>query len=114
MNCTLLTGGFGYIGSHTASILAENKGDFLIYDNFSNSKLNIVERLEKTTNQEIKYVEGDIRDTNKLDNVIKKNNISSVIHFAALKSIEESVYDQSCYIIAQEMFYTMKKVREVI
>ena len=49
MNRILLTGGFGYIGSHTASILAERKKEFLIYDNFSNAHPDIVERLEKTT-----------------------------------------------------------------
>ena len=48
MNRILLTGGFGYIGSHTAAILAANKEEFLILDNFSNCKANIVEKLEKT------------------------------------------------------------------
>lgn len=91
MNRILLTGGFGYIGSHTASILAEKKEEFLIYDNFHNIKPDIVNRLEKTTNKKINYVNGDIRDTNKLIKVIQLNNISSVIHFAALKSIEDSV-----------------------
>ncbi len=91
MNRILLTGGFGYIGSHTASILAEKKEEFLIYDNFHNIKPDIVNRLEKTTNKKINYVNGDIRDTNKLMNVIELNNITSVIHFAALKSIEDSV-----------------------
>ena len=91
MNRILLTGGFGYIGSHTASILADNKEEFIIYDDFSNSKISIIERLEKTTNQKIKYVEGDIRNTKKLTDVIRTYQISSVIHFAALKSVEESV-----------------------
>lgn len=91
MNRILLTGGFGYIGSHTASVLADKKEEFLIYDNFSNSKPDIVKRLEKTTNQKINYVDGDIRDTNRLIKVIRNNDISSVVHFAALKSIEDSV-----------------------
>ena len=91
MNPILLTGGFGYIGSHTASILAERKEEFIIYDNFSNTNPDIVKRLEQTTNKKINYVNGDIRDTNKLINVIKTNKISSVIHFAALKSTEDSI-----------------------
>ena len=91
MSKILLTGGFGYIGSHTASILAEEQEDFLIYDNFINCKSDIVERLGKTLNQKIDYIKGDVRDTNKLINVIKTNQIKSVIHFAALKYIEDSV-----------------------
>ena len=91
MSRILLTGGFGYIGSHTASILAEQKEDFLIYDNFINCKSDIIERLERTLNQKIDYVEGDIRDTSKLINTIKTNNITSVIHFAVVKYIEDSV-----------------------
>ena len=91
MNRILLTGGFGYIGSHTAAILSDRNEEFVIYDNFSNIKLDIVKRLEETTNKKINYVNGDIRDTDKLINVIKNKKISSVIHFAALKSIEDSV-----------------------
>ena len=75
MNRILLTGGFGYIGSHTATILADKKKEFIIYDNFSNSKIDIVERLEKTTKQKIKYIAGDVRDTKKLINVIDLNEV---------------------------------------
>ncbi len=91
MGRILLTGGFGYIGSHTAALLAEKGEDFLIYDNFSNCNLNIVNRLEKTIGQRINYIEGDIRDTSKLEHIIGINKISSVVHFAALKYIEDSV-----------------------
>ena len=97
MNRVLLTGGFGYIGSHTAAILAANKEEFLILDNFSNCKANITEKLEKTINKKISYVEADIRDTSKLINIIKTNQISSVIHFAAVKSIQDSVDDPLKY-----------------
>ena len=91
MSRILLTGGFGYIGSHTAALLAEKGEDFLIYDNFSNSNLNIVERLEKTIGQKINFIEGDIRDTSKLEKIMSTNKISSVAHFAALKYIKDSV-----------------------
>ena len=91
MNRILLTGGFGYIGSHTAAILSERKAEFIIFDDFSNCRENIVERLERVIGKKISYVKGDIRDTSKLINIIKNNKISSVLHFAALKSIQDSV-----------------------
>ena len=97
MNRVLLTGGFGYIGSHTAAILAANKEEFLILDNFSNCKVNIIGRLEKIINKKISYVEADIRETTKLIDIIKTNQISSVIHFAAVKSIQDSVDDPLKY-----------------
>ena len=65
MNRVLLTGGFGYVGSHTAAFLAEKSDYFVIYDNFYNSKYSVIERLEKTTSKKIDYIEGDINDTNK-------------------------------------------------
>ena len=91
MSRILLTGGFGYIGSHTAAVLAEKGKDFLIYDNFSNCNYNIINRLEKTIGKKINFVEGDIRETSKLEKIISLNKISSVAHFAALKYIEDSV-----------------------
>ena len=97
MDNILLTGGFGYIGSHTASVLAEKGLNFVIFDNFSNCKKSIIYRLEKLINKKINYVNGDIRDTNKLINTIKENQISSVIHFAALKSVEDSIFDPIKY-----------------
>lgn len=91
MGCILLTGGFGYIGSHTATILAEKNIDFVIYDNFCNSKRSVIEKLEILTNRKINYEIGDIRDKEKLIKVIKKYKVVSVIHFAALKSVENSI-----------------------
>ena len=63
MKRILLTGGFGYIGSHTASVLASENKDFIIYDNFSNSKFSVLERLEKTINKKIVYVNADILES---------------------------------------------------
>ena len=55
MSCILITGGFGYIGSHTATILSERNYDFVIYDNFSNCNSNIVNRLEKTIGKKLNF-----------------------------------------------------------
>ena len=91
MKNILLTGGFGYIGSHTASILAEKKIRFIVFDNFSNCKLSVIKRLEEITKDTILFERGDICDTKRLVEIIKKYNISSIIHFAALKSVEDSL-----------------------
>ena len=91
MKNVLLTGGFGYIGSHTASILAEEKIRFFVLDNFANCKFSVIKRLEEITNETIFFEEGDIRDTKRLEEIIINHEISSVIHFAALKSVEDSL-----------------------
>ena len=91
MTCTLLTGGFGYIGSHTAALLAENNHKFFIVDNFTNCKKYIVDKLEKITKQRVNFCNVDVRDTERLIKIIKENNVSSVIHFAALKSVSDSL-----------------------
>ena len=91
MSCILITGGFGYIGSHTATILSENNKKFVIVDNFSNCKREIVDRLKMCTNDNFAHYECDIRDTKSLVKIIKENKVTSVIHFAALKSVADSI-----------------------
>ena len=91
MSCILLTGGSGYIGSHIASLLAKEDKDFLIIDNFINSKKSVIKRLEDTSNKKVNFVECDIRNTKKLINILKEKKISAVIHLAAKKSVEESI-----------------------
>ena len=93
MNRILLTGGFGYIGTHIATLLSDQDKQFVIYDNFSNCKKSVIERLNKITGKKINFVLGDIRDQTKLVDTIKENNIFSVIHLAALKSVEESIFN---------------------
>ena len=70
MTCTLLTGGFGYIGSHTASVLAENNQKFIIVDNFINCKKDVVAKLEKITKQKVHFFEARYQRYRKLN----KNN----------------------------------------
>ncbi len=97
MSCILLTGGFGYIGSHTATILSDKNLDFVIYDNFSNCRKSVIKRLEKITKNKVKYEIGDIRDKNNLVRTINKYNVKTVIHFGALKSVEKSILNPIDY-----------------
>ena len=76
---------------HTATILAENNQKFLIVDNFTNCKKDVVDKLEKITKQKVHFCNVDVRDTERLIKIIKENQVSSVIHFAALKSVSDSL-----------------------
>lgn len=87
----LVTGGAGYIGSHTLVELNEAGYDFVVYDNLSNSSKQSLKAVEKLIRKPIKFVKGDIRDKIKLREVFTKNNIQCVIHFAGLKAVGESV-----------------------
>jgi len=87
----LLTGGTGYIGSHTAIDLIGSGHKVVLFDNLSNSYINVVGRLEFITNQSIPFVEGDIRNTSLLSKTIKEKKIDAVIHFAGFKAVGESV-----------------------
>jgi len=87
----LLTGGAGYIGSHTAVALTGAGHHVVLFDNFCNSSPNVIQHLQKITGQPITVVEGDVRDTELLSQTIKKHHIEAVIHFAGLKAVGESV-----------------------
>lgn len=87
----LLTGGTGYIGSHTAAVLAAAGHSVVLYDNLSNSKANVVNRLETITARRLPFIQGDIRDTQLLNQVLTTHHIEAVIHFAGLKAVGESV-----------------------
>ena len=87
----LVTGGAGYIGSHTVVELINSGYDVVVVDNFSNSKPIVIDRLKEITGKEIKFYELDICDKEKLDEVFKIENIDAVIHFAGYKAVGESV-----------------------
>ncbi len=87
----LITGGAGYIGTHTLVELAMANYDFIVYDNFSNSSEEAIERVSKIIDRDVVYEKGDIRDLQKLEEVFEKYSIDSVIHFAGLKAVGESV-----------------------
>ncbi|MCJ8292941.1 MAG: UDP-glucose 4-epimerase GalE [Colwellia sp.] len=86
----LVTGGAGYIGSHTVLSLLENNYDVIVYDNLANSSLESIDRVEKLTGKKVEFVEGDICDKEKLSQLFKQSAIDAVIHFAALKAVGES------------------------
>ena len=87
----LLTGGTGYIGSHTAVVLTNAGHRVTLFDNLCNSQRDLVSRLEEITGQAMDFVEGDVRDTALLSSTFKQYNIDAVIHFAGLKAVGDSV-----------------------
>jgi UDP-glucose 4-epimerase len=87
----LVTGGTGYIGSHTVTSLLEADYDVVIVDNLSNSKLVVLDRIFEITGKRPRFYEVDCTDEAALEEVFKKESITSVIHFAGLKAVGESV-----------------------
>jgi len=90
-SCVLVSGGAGYIGSHTAVELIEAGYDVVIVDNLSNSDMSAVEGVRRITGAEIPFVEADCRDREALRRVFERYEFDSVIHFAASKAVGESV-----------------------
>lgn len=86
----LVTGGAGYIGSHTSVELLNAGYEVVCVDNFMNSKYEAVKRVEEITGKKVKFYEGDIRDRAILDKIFLENQIDSVINFAGLKAVGES------------------------
>ena len=99
----LVTGGSGYIGSHTCVQLIEAGYSPIILDNLCNSKASVLERITTLTGKTPVLIEGDIRDRASLDNIFNEYKVDSVIHFAGLKAVGESVnkpleyYDNNVY-----------------
>lgn len=90
MTTVLVTGGAGFIGSHTCVCLLETGYDVVVLDNLSNSSPEALERVQELTGKALKFVEGDIRDSQVLDQVFADHAIDAVIHFAGLKAVGES------------------------
>lgn len=87
----LVTGGAGYIGSHTCVELLEAGKEVVVIDNFSNSKPESIKRVSEITGKTLKLYEVDILDKDAMDRVFEENDIEAVVHFAGLKAVGESV-----------------------
>ncbi len=87
----LITGGAGYIGSHTVVELLNDGYEVVVVDNFSNSKPEVLNRIRQITGKDLKFYEADILDENIMDSIFKENNIEAVVHFAGYKAVGESV-----------------------
>ena len=87
----LITGGTGYIGSHTAVKLLEQNEDIIMLDNLYNSNISVIDKIEAITNKRPEFYQTDLLDKPGLEKVFKENQIDCVIHFAGLKAVGESV-----------------------
>ena len=103
MKKILITGGAGYIGSHACVELAQAGYRVVIFDNLSNSKRGVIDRLRQIAGADVEFVEGDVRDQSALDRAFAGREISSVLHFAGLKAVGDSMtnpldyYDNNVY-----------------
>lgn len=88
----LVTGGTGFIGSHTVVELINAGHNVVIVDNLVNSSINVIDRIKSITNSVVKFYNVDLRDRDGLEDVFRRHNFDSCIHFAALKAVGESVY----------------------
>lgn len=91
MKKILVTGGLGYIGSHTCVELLNDCYDVVVIDNLSNSNVKVIDRIEELSNKKISFYKGDIRNKEILRKIFSENEIYGVIHFAGLKAVGESV-----------------------
>ena len=87
----LVTGGAGFIGSHTIVELLNANADIVVLDNFCNSKPVVLDRIKQITGKDFKFYEADLLDYDAIDKIFAENKIDSVIHFAGLKAVGESV-----------------------
>ena len=87
----LVSGGAGYIGSHTCVELLNADYEIIVFDNFINSKPEAIQRIKQITNKDFKFYEADLLDRSAMEHIFAENKIDAVIHFAGLKAVGESV-----------------------
>ena len=97
MKKVLVTGGTGYIGSHTVVELLNSGKEVVIVDNLSNSKPDVIDRIKKITGKDVKFYNIDYLNKNELERVFEENEIDSVINFAGFKAVGESVKEPLKY-----------------
>ena len=90
MSKILVTGGCGYIGSHTVLELLNKNYEVVVVDNFSNSSYESLRRVQEITGKSVIFYEADIRDRDAMDKIFCEHTIDAVIHFAAFKAVGES------------------------
>lgn len=93
----LITGGAGYIGSHTCVQLLKNGYDIVVLDNFSNSERKVIDLIKQITGKDFKSYDCDLLNKEQLHTIFNENDIDAVIHFAALKSVPESIAEPLRY-----------------
>ena len=109
-----ITGGLGYIGSHTAVLLLNSGHDIVILDNLSNSKKSTVKKIKQITNKNFNFYEGDINDRKLVGKILHHFKPDHVVHFAGLKSVSESIimkkkYFENNVIGSKNLFLEMEK-----
>lgn len=112
----LVTGGCGFIGSHTSVELLNEGYNIVIIDNLSNSKKEVIESIKTITKKDFQFYEGDVKDTELLKRIFTENKIDAVIHFAGFKAVGESVQNPLMYYrnnidSALSLLETMKEVK---
>lgn len=108
----LVTGGLGFIGSHTVVELAKEGHEVIIVDNLYNSKEDVLERLEKITGKKFKFYKYDLTEKEKIEEIFAENKIEAVIHFAGYKAVGESVKKPLMYY--QNNLYSTINLLEVM
>jgi len=116
MKKILVTGGCGYIGSHTCVELLNNNFEVVILDNLSNSQKDVLDKIKQITNKEVQFYEGDMINSKILSKIFEENEIDAVIDFAAYKAVGESVlkpieYYKNNVATVLELITTMKKYK---
>lgn len=95
--CVLVTGGAGYIGSHSVLALLQAGYQVVVLDNFHNGSIESLRRIEKISGRTVNFIHGDIRDATLLDRLFQRNEIGAVLHFAGLKAVGESMREPVAY-----------------
>ena len=95
----LVTGGLGYIGSHTVLDLVAKGNEPIIIDDCSNSNIEALHKLEHITGKKVQFYNADFADLTILDMIFKNHQINSVIHFAAFKSVPDSIQKPLIYYV---------------
>jgi UDP-glucose 4-epimerase len=93
----LITGGTGFIGSHTSVMLLKAGYEIIVVDNLSNSKIECISRISQICGKKFKFYQNDVQDFKAMSKIFSSNNIEAVIHFAGLKSVGESVQKPLSY-----------------